>query len=595
MEYIVLEPLVSKNTGLNLSIIERKTKITAEEEKLILHEAEGSFTGFIVKKPMPLLIQESLLNFRKSDLSFKLKVLMKHLTLAQEQQEQRVLTFWFINADKKEHLNCSNMFFRNLFKQDFPRDYFSFLLRIMQIIKVVKSISRVKVEIEKIGSPKPLGSQFLSIAHKITSSVMHLKSELIEEIGQKDPKQFEMIISGKILEFLERSFPNPMSIEELANLTQTDLELVYKLLCNLLERDLVKFYDDGASWVRKFAHVHDQHDFYEVQQQPVLPDNQKPTIAIITVNYYEKLAVDAMMTDKITFYRRKPEGESNVYTIGLIGNHRVVSTKLPLLNKDSRSAKITSGNTTTRLLGIFDQIEHVFLIGCAGAVPNYSDFSRHLRRGDIVVSVPDLSSTSEEDFIYGQFEITKNQNGFQYSTKSWLPRSPDLYRIVQTIQKSYDPQSQQMYPWETYINEGVETLTSKELDCRRPVEDKLLFTFDDKNVIEVEHPTDSSGSFNRREYGYPVLKFGRIASGEALTKNDGLRNALSEENGILCFDTGMDQVMESIEGNRKESYIIIRSISDYSDGTTTKEWQPYSAVCAAAFAKTIINALPVAN
>lgn len=266
-----------------------------------------------------------------------------------------------------------------------------------------------------------------------------------------------------------------------------------------------------------------------------------------------------------------------------------------MLNKDSRSAKITSGNTTTRLLGIFDQIEHVFLVGCAGAVPNYSDFSRHLRRGDIVVSFPDLTNESEEDFVYGQFEVIKNQSEFKYSTKSWLPKSADLYRIVQSIKKSYDPQSEKMFPWETYINEGVEALTSKELDCRRPAEDKLLFTVDDKNVIEVDHPTDSSGIFNRREYGYPIVKFGRIASGEALTKNDSLRSTLSEENGILCFDTGMDQVMESIEGNRKESFIIIRSISDYSDGTTTKEWQPYSAICAAAFTKTIISQLHTVN
>ena len=46
-------------------------------------------------------------------------------------------------------------------------------------------------------------------------------------------------------------------------------------------------------------------------------------------------------------------GESNVYTIGNIGEHRVVSTKLPLLGKDSRSAKISSGNTTTRYIHIF--------------------------------------------------------------------------------------------------------------------------------------------------------------------------------------------------------------------------------------------------
>lgn len=159
MEYIVLEPLVSKKPGVNQSIIERKSKITPDEEKLILHEAEGSFSGFIVKQPISLQHQETMLNFRKFDLSFKLKILMKHLTLAEEQQEQRVLKFWFINNDKKEHLTCSNMFFRNLFKNDFPRDYFSFLLRIMQMIKALKSIVRVKVEIEKIGNPQPLGSQ----------------------------------------------------------------------------------------------------------------------------------------------------------------------------------------------------------------------------------------------------------------------------------------------------------------------------------------------------------------------------------------------------------------------------------------------------
>lgn len=50
--------------------------------------------------------------------------------------------------------------------------------------------------------------------------------------------------------------------------------------------------------------------------------------------------------------------------------------------------------------------------------------------------------------------------------------------------------------------------------------------------------------------------------------------------------------MESIEGNRKDSFIVIRSIVDYGDGSTSKEWHPYSALCAAAFAKAILCALP---
>ena len=45
-------------------------------------------------------------------------------------------------------------------------------------------------------------------------------------------------------------------------------------------------------------------------------------------------------------------GESNVYTIGYIGQHKVVSTKLPAVGRQM-AAQISSGNTTTRLLGMF--------------------------------------------------------------------------------------------------------------------------------------------------------------------------------------------------------------------------------------------------
>lgn len=39
-------------------------------------------------------------------------------------------------------------------------------------------------------------------------------------------------------------------------------------------------------------------------------DGTKPTVAIITSKYYEKLAVDAMMENKTTFVKYKTEGDS---------------------------------------------------------------------------------------------------------------------------------------------------------------------------------------------------------------------------------------------------------------------------------------------
>lgn len=47
-----------------------------------------------------------------------------------------------------------------------------------------------------------------------------------------------------------------------------------------------------------------------LQQQPTVLNNEQPTVAIITVNYYEKLAVDAMMVNKVTFVRHKADGNS---------------------------------------------------------------------------------------------------------------------------------------------------------------------------------------------------------------------------------------------------------------------------------------------
>ena len=49
-----------------------------------------------------------------------------------------------------------------------------------------------------------------------------------------------------------------------------------------------------------------------VKQMPTQHGGQNPTVAIITANYYEKLAVDSMMENKTTFVRYKTEGEESI-------------------------------------------------------------------------------------------------------------------------------------------------------------------------------------------------------------------------------------------------------------------------------------------
>ena len=59
-----------------------------------------------------------------------------------------------------------------------------------------------------------------------------------------------------------------------------------------------------------------------------------------------------------------------------------------------------------------------------------------------------------------------------------------------------------------------------------------------------------------------------------------------------CFDTELDAVVESIYGNRKDQYVLIRGITDYRDGTTEKEWQQYSSLMAASVFRSIVEAMP---
>lgn len=110
---------------------------------------------------------------------------------------------------------------------------------------------------------------------------------------------------------------------------------------------------------------------------------------------------------------------------------------------------------------------------------------------------------------------------------------------------------------------------------------------DNGEIVEVNHPTKVD-----KDYTKPIVRFGMIAGGKNLLTNDYLKSTLSDKCQVLCFDSEIDQVIAAIQGNRTDSFMIIRGISDYHDGTLNKDWQPYSALCAAAFMKTIIFKIP---
>lgn len=92
--------------------------------------------------------------------------------------------------------------------------------------------------------------------------------------------------------------------------------------------------------------------------------------------------------------------------------------------------------------------------------------------------------------------------------------------------------------------------------------------------------------------GTPYIRCGSLGAGKPIVKVDELRMDFAARHQCVGFDTEFDQVLESIVGNRKDSFVFIRGVGDYLEGTKNIEWQPYAALTAASFMKALLERLP---
>jgi len=285
-------------------------------------------------------------------------------------------------------------------------------------------------------------------------------------------------------------------------------------------------------------------------------------------------------------YNDNYSGETQAYTIGDIGEHRCVVTKLPLTGH-SREAAIASGSSTTRLLGTFQGVEHVFIVGVGGGVPHYTDWSRHVRLGDVVMAAPNRDG---QRFIYQYCQAAEVRETGEavFETKSWCPPELSLQLLGEQLQQEAEASSPSTC-WESNFNSALNELEQASTWHRPPpASDKLFMSIGGGDLIEVGHPTPRSGLEDPRVGGRPVLHLGPVAAGRGVALDDQLRQEFAYKNGILAYDSELDSVVESIYGNRKDHYMLIRGIADYKDGTRRKEWQQYAALMAASVLKSII-------
>jgi nucleoside phosphorylase len=207
----------------------------------------------------------------------------------------------------------------------------------------------------------------------------------------------------------------------------------------------------------------------------------------------------------------------------------------------------------------------------------------------VVISHP----LSKKD-VYIYCESAKaSDKGYDFEVKHYSPSNFSLQDIASRLKSSDIGDNGTVSPWVNYLRDGLNTLGSQiETDFKPPsVEtDKLYMTIGERDLIEVAHPVPQDKTVKRQE-GCPRIHLSTIASGRQVVRDDRLRQQFASEVGALAFDCEFDAVIESVLGNCKDSFIIIRGISDYKDGTRRKEWQPYASLAAASVMKAIICGL----
>ena len=245
--------------------------------------------------------------------------------------------------------------------------------------------------------------------------------------------------------------------------------------------------------------------------------------------------------------------------------------------------------------GTFSKVDHVFLVGVGGGIPDYEDDVHHVRCGDVIISKPQ----SEGSAIYISLTSVEGDlaaGDVAFGTRTWQPEDAKMAALIMDLASRYSPRSMINTSVNQYLESGLSELAGQELKFRRPApeSDRLYKLTETGSWIEVEHPQPGPDSVRRANPGRPVLFFGSVGTGYELLVKDkaDLRHEFALFNNVYSLDVGFQAVLESIYGNRKDSFWLIRGVADYTDGMTGSEWQPYASLAAAAVMKMILMKIP---
>jgi nucleoside phosphorylase len=232
----------------------------------------------------------------------------------------------------------------------------------------------------------------------------------------------------------------------------------------------------------------------------------------------------------------------------------------------------------TAILMMFPSITEIVMVGIAGGVPQYpvpasvTDAKDHVRLGDIVFA----SEIFQYDMV--KLEPVSMSNRGKSRTSSAVLSVADQ----ELRQETFDG----INVWRTYIDAAAK----KTPRFKRPSKDRLyIYDIDDDGNVSgqyTKHPLQKD-----REKNVPLVHRGKIGSANILLKNNKVRDSLRLNFGVRAVEMEGSGIADAA-WNFEVGFGVIRGVCDYCDPAKSDEWQPHAALCAAAYAKAIIERVP---
>ncbi|RYC79317.1 hypothetical protein BFJ63_vAg17802 [Fusarium oxysporum f. sp. narcissi] len=309
---------------------------------------------------------------------------------------------------------------------------------------------------------------------------------------------------------------------------------------------------------------------------------QDYTVGWICALTTEFVAAQAFLDEEHEGPLEVAQNDNNNYALGRIGNHNIVIAVLP----DGEYGTAVAAAVARDMVGSFPNIRIGLLVGIGGGAPS---LNHDIRLGDIVVSSRDGGKGGVFQYDFGK--TIQNQS---FQETQVLDQPPMVLRTaVSALKAEYELKGHRL---NEDVDMALQNIKKRRKYSRPPSSSDRLYRSD------ITHPSNSSECCSMvcgddsshtvvraerdEEDDYPAIHYGLIASANQLMKDALVRDKVSAEKGVFCFETEAAGLMNHFP------CLVIRGICDYSDTHKNKEWQGYASMAAAAYTKDLLRRIP---